>query len=91
MSVQLDLFRYWRETTAYENEVYVLPKQFDVKVTSCAFPTRYGAPASLIRDRQFLEVSSLRALSRVGTAVVAVDRSCRFQVYGPFEGGDYRC
>ena len=72
--------------------VYFLLKEFDEKMhvlalcpkltvlTQC--PTRYGAPPSLFRDRQLLEVSSLRALSRVGTAVVAIGRFCG---YGPCE------
>ena len=34
------------ETSAYKNEVYLLPKQLDVKVTSYTFSTRYGALAS---------------------------------------------
>ena len=82
-----DLFRYWQETTAYENEVYLLPTTGSkFKVTSCTFSTRYGASPSLFRDGQFLEVSRLRALSRVGTAVVAVGRFCRFQGLWPSRG-----
>ena len=66
---------------AYENEIYLLPKQFDVEVTSCRFSTRYGALQSLFGDRQFLEVSSLKALSRL-----AIGRFCRFQGLWSFRG-----
>ena len=89
--MQLDLFRYWQGTTAYENEVYLLPKQFDVEVTSCRFSTRYGALPSLFGDRQFLEVSSLKALSRWARLLWPLADSAGSKVYGLFEGGDNRC
>ena len=49
--VGLDLFGYWQETSAYRNEVYLLPKQLDVKVTSYTFSTRHGAQRFYSRTR----------------------------------------
>ena len=43
VSVKLDLFRYWQETTAYKYDVYLLPKQLHEKVTSRTLLTRYRA------------------------------------------------
>ena len=41
--VHSDLSRYFKETTACKNEVFLFQKQLDVKVTSCTFTTRYRA------------------------------------------------
>ena len=38
-----DLSRYFQETTACKNEVFLFRKQLDVKMTSCTFTTRYRA------------------------------------------------
>ena len=38
------------KTSAYRNEVYLLPKQLDVKVTSYTFSTRHGAQAFLLKN-----------------------------------------
>ena len=59
--VGLDLFGYWPETSAYRNEVYLLPKQLDVKVTSYTFSTRHGAQRFYSRTRPgILNSSSFR-------------------------------
>ena len=49
------------ETSAYKNEVYLLPKQLDVKVTSYTFSTRHGAHRFYSRTRlDILNSSSFR-------------------------------
>merc|ERR1712061_729886 len=35
---QLDLFKNWKETKAYKNDVYLLPKELDEKVASLHLP-----------------------------------------------------
>merc|ERR1711912_25769 len=35
---QLDILRNWRETTQYENDVYLLPKELDEKVAMLHLP-----------------------------------------------------
>ena len=53
--VQLDLLRYWRETTAYKNHVHLLPKQLDEQA-SLLTP---------LRNEQIIQVSRLKGLSSV--------------------------
>ena len=57
--------RCWKETTTYENDVWLLPRQFDEKVATLHLPTLDAALIVLAQDKQFPSVSSFKAFSRV--------------------------
>ena len=48
--VQLDLSCYVQETTGYKNELYLWPKQLDVKVKTCTLPI--GAELAVLPQEQ---------------------------------------
>ena len=78
---QLDLLRCWKESTAYKNDLHLLPTQLNEKVPNLHLPahggahcTRCGAHCPILRNRRFLfvQVSRLKALA---TAVLDVAAS----------------
>merc|ERR1712206_34180 len=48
---QLDLLKNWKETKAYKNEVYLLPKELDEKVASLHIPA-LGAELTVLSQEQ---------------------------------------
>merc|ERR1711945_9427 len=48
---QLDLLRNWKETKAYKNEVYLLPKELDEKVAKLHLPA-LGAELTVLTQEQ---------------------------------------
>merc|ERR1711945_87850 len=48
---QLDLLRNWKETKAYKNEVYLLPKELDEKVAKLRLPA-LGAELTVLTQEQ---------------------------------------
>merc|ERR1712039_891893 len=48
---QLDLFKNWKETKAYKNDVYLLPKELDEKVASLHLPA-LGAQLTTLSQEQ---------------------------------------
>jgi len=48
---QLDLLKNWKETKAYKNDVYLLPKEFDEKVATLHLPA-LGAEMTVLSKEQ---------------------------------------
>jgi len=48
---QLDLLKNWKETKAYENDVYLLPKELDEKVARLHLPA-LGAELTCLTKEQ---------------------------------------
>ena len=59
VSVQVDLKRYWQETTAYKYVVYLLPKQKDEKGTICTFLHSFRSSPSVLGLKQIMQASGL--------------------------------
>ena len=55
----------WKETTTYENDVWLLPRQFDEKVATLHLPTLGAELIVLAQGKQFPSVSRFKAFSRV--------------------------
>ena len=54
---QLDLLRYWKETTPCKNDVYLLPMQLDEHVATLQLPALGAVLTVPPRNTQFLKVS----------------------------------
>ena len=82
--LQLDLLTYSNDTTAYKDEVYLFSKELDEEVAKLHIPALGAVLTVLI---QIERVSSLKALSSVGTTVIELNRfsrrCCRWQRIGP--------
>ena len=62
------MLRYWKETTAYRNDVHLLPKLLDEKVPTLHLPALGGVlTVPTVADFIVVEV---KALSRVNTTVI---------------------
>ena len=51
MLAQLDLLKNWKETKAYKNDVYLLPKNLDEKVANLHLP-HLGAKMTKLTKKQ---------------------------------------
>ena len=82
--LQLALLTYSNDTTAYKDEVYLFSKELDEEVAKLHIPALGAVLTVLI---QIKRVSSLKALSSVGTTVIELNRFsrrfCRWQRIGP--------
>ena len=72
---QLDVLKYWKETTAYKKRSPPLPKELDEKVAKLTFLHSVRRSMSPLRDKQIFQASRLKTLSRAGITVIA--RRCR--------------
>ena len=85
--MQLDLLTYWYTSTAYKDEVYLFLKELDEEVAKLHIPALGVELTVLAQEDSDQKVSSLKALSSVGTTVIELKRfsrrCCRWQRIGP--------
>merc|ERR1712072_223710 len=72
---QLDLLKNWKETKAYKNDVYLLPKDLDEKVARLHLPALGAEMTTPTKER--LTTSACRLRARTRTAPTATRRGRR--------------
>merc|ERR1711862_617081 len=73
---QLDLLKNWKETKAYKNDVYLLPKELDEKVARLHLPALGASSRRSRRSRQTTSVSRWRARSRARITGIELLSGC---------------
>ena len=89
--MQLDLFRYWQGTTAYENEVYLFAEAVRCGGDELQILHSVWSPTVFIRRQTVSGGVKLEKLFQGGHGCCGHWQILGFKVYRLFEGGDYRC
>ena len=72
---QLDGLRLWNETTAYKDDVYLFLVKLDEEVARLHFPA-FDTELNVLTQEQIIQVSRLKAFSRVRTTVSMAACGC---------------
>ena len=70
MLAQLDVWKYWKETTAYKNDRHLLPKDLDGGVAKLTLLHSVRRSPSLLRPKQIVQMSRLKARSSVVITII---------------------